>query len=44
MTFSMSHGKITSKIVILPAGVAAILMISGGLGPPVVQGGKAEEN
>lgn len=34
--------KITSKIVILPAGVTPILMISGGLGPPVVQGGKAE--
>ena len=36
--------KITSKIVILPAGVAPILMISGGLGPPIVQGGKAEKN
>jgi hypothetical protein len=36
--------KITNKIVILRAGVAAILMISGGFGPPVVQGGKAEEN
>jgi hypothetical protein len=45
MTFSMSHGKNnTSKIVILPAGVATLLMISGRLGPSFVQGGKAEEN
>jgi hypothetical protein len=36
--------KITSKIVILRAGAADILMISGGLGPPVVPGGNAEEN
>jgi hypothetical protein len=36
--------KITSKIVILRAGAADILMMSGGLGPPGVPGGKAEEN
>jgi hypothetical protein len=36
--------KITSKIVILRAGAAAILMISGGLGLPLVPGGNAEEN
>jgi hypothetical protein len=36
--------KITSKIVILRAGVADILMMSGGLGPPGVPGRNAEEN
>jgi hypothetical protein len=36
--------ELTSTIVILPAGVAPVQMISGGLGPPVVQGGKAKEN
>jgi hypothetical protein len=34
---------ITSKTVILCAGVVPILMTSGRLGPPVVQGGKAVE-
>jgi hypothetical protein len=36
--------KITSKTVILLAGAANILMMSGGLGPPGVPGGNAEEN